>query len=342
MKKRNILAILLATALLFSSCGKAPEESAEETTEETTTTTVEETAEETTAAPTATPTPRPTATPTPVPSPTPVPEPVLIENVPITEYVDATTIGVGYGATYPTLKFETEDAVRINAEVLALAQEVEEYSYTSVTFDVIQNTDTVFTLLVIKSGEGDYHGYYPYVIDSSTGNQLSNEEIMQIAGVDPSQLHDLAVTSVQDAFNDLFTASENSFTGGNPMYVNGEVCDDGWPDDITAEYFTRQDYYESTFSDETLNVDMPMFLDSECNLILSSTVFSTGGGSFFEVVYNLEGSFLGSYASSHDIPCDYQLCFYRDTMYMTVRDRSNDTYSDLIYENGEFVPDEEQ
>ena len=114
----------MATALLFSSCGKAPEESAEETTEETTTTTVEETAEETTAAPTATPTPRPTATPTPVPSPTPVPEPVLIENVPITEYVDATTIGVGYGATYPTLKFETEDAVRINAEVLALAQEV--------------------------------------------------------------------------------------------------------------------------------------------------------------------------------------------------------------------------
>jgi hypothetical protein len=188
---------------------------------------VEETTTETTAAPTATPTPRPTATPTPVPSPTPVPEPVLIENVPITEYVDATTIGVGYGATYPTLKFETEDAVRINAEVLALAEEIEEYSYTSLRFQIIENTDTVFTLLVIMSGEDDYHEYHPYVIDSSTGTLLSNEEILSMAGVDPSSLHDRAVTSIQDAFNDLFTSNEFSYTGGNPMYVNGEVCDDG-------------------------------------------------------------------------------------------------------------------
>lgn len=336
MNKRYI-ALLMAASMLFASCGKAPEESAEETTEETTTTTVEETAEETAAAPTATPTPRPTSTPTPIPSPTPVPEPVLIENVPITEYVDATTIGVGYGATYPTLKFETEDAARINAEVLALAEEIEEYDAVALNFQIIQNTDTVFTLLVVRSGESDFHEYHPYVIDSSNGTQLSNEEIMSLAGVDPSSLHDRAVTSIQDAFNEMFTASENSFTGGNPMYINGEVCDDGWPEGLTAEFFTNQVYYESTFSEDTLNPDMPMFLDADCDLILTSTVFSTGGAMGFDVVYNLEGSFLGSYASDHDIPCDYRLTYYQETMYLTIRDRSTDTCTDLIYEDGEFV-----
>ena len=338
MKKKKVLAILMAGAMLVS-CAKAPEETAEETTKETTvaTTTAEETTEETTAAPTATPTPRPTATPTPVPSPTPVPEPVLIENVPITEYVDATTIGVGYGATYPTLKFETEDAARINAEVLALAEEIDEYDAVALNFQIIQNTDTVFTLLVVRSGESDFHEYHPYVIDSSNGTQLSNEEIMSLAGVDPSSLHDRAVTSIQDAFNEMFTASENSFTGGNPMYVNGEVCDDGWPEGRTADYFTDQDCYESTFSEETLNPDMPMFLDADLNLILTSTVFTTGGSSAVNVVYNLEGSFLGSYGSSHEIPYDYQLTFYQETMYLTIRDRSTDTCTDLIYEDGEFV-----
>lgn len=339
MKKRKALTLLLTASVALASCGKAPvEETTERNTEETTTTTaVEETTTETTAAPTATPTPRPTATPTPVPSPTPVPEPVLIENVPITEYVDATTIGIGYGATYPTLKFETEDAVRINAEVLALAEEIEEYSYTSLRFQIIENTDTVFTLLVIMSGEDDYHEYHPYVIDSSTGTLLSNEEILSMAGVDPSSLHDRAVTSIQDAFNDLFTSNEFSYTGGNPMYVNGEVCDDGWPEGRTADYFTDQDCYESTFSEETLNPDMPMFLDADLNLILTSTVFTTGGSSAVNVVYNLEGSFLGSYGSSHEIPYDYQLTFYQETMYLTIRDRSTDTCTDLIYEDGEFV-----
>ena len=121
------------------------------------------------------------------------------------------------------------------------------------------------------------------------------------------------------------------------MYVNGEVCDDGWPEGRTAEYFTDQDCYESTFSEETLNPDMPMFLDADLNLILTSTVFTTGGSSAVNVVYNLEGSFLGSYGSSHEIPYDYQLTFYQETMYLTIRDRSTDTCTDLIYEDGEFV-----
>ena len=76
MKKRNTIALILAAAMLFTSCSKAAEETTEETTRETTaatTTTAEETTAQTTAAPTATPTPRPTTTPTPIPSPTPVP-----------------------------------------------------------------------------------------------------------------------------------------------------------------------------------------------------------------------------------------------------------------------------
>lgn len=76
-----------------------------------------------------------------------------------------------------------------------------------------------------------------------------------------------------------------------------------WTVDITAEEISSGPGYTDTFSDETLNEDMDMFLDREGNLILTSLidVWSTGPNCR---IYDLNGGQFMTFNSSDGLALD--------------------------------------
>lgn len=238
-------------------------------------------------------------------------EPVVYLNtgvpIDIEQYVSAGVIYDNEDAweniAYPILNFDTEDAQRINTEVMEMAEHAQETYGTNMTFSVIQNSDNLLTVLVREGGEMDYGAFHPYVIDVNSGRQLTNEQILDIAGVDGSRIHDLATDAIMDGLNYYYMNTGTYYSNGNPMFVDGEVSLDGWTVDITAEEISSRPGYTDTFSDETLNEDMDMFLDREGNLILTSRigVWSTGPNCR---IYDLNGGQFMTFSSSDGLALD--------------------------------------
>lgn len=78
-----------------------------------------------------------------------------------------------------------------------------------------------------EDSEMDYGVWHPYVIDVNTGRQLTNELILDIAGVDGSRIHDLATDAIMDGLNYYYMNTGTYYSNGNPMFFDGEVSLDG-------------------------------------------------------------------------------------------------------------------
>ncbi len=328
MFKKKALALVLGLAML-TSCSKVPDKNEEEQTSQTTEEIV-------------------IADPVPeiseshiwesdVPTATTVPEITNFENVRINDFINLTAYDACWGIVYPTLTLGTEDSDRINSEIADLANRLRSEGSASLGFYLIQNTDSIFTILMVESCENDFIRYYPYVIDSSTGAAVTNEQMLEMVEVDPEDVYELASDSLHSAFNNYYMNESAGITNGNPMFVEGVINDSGWAEGMTAEYYTSQEEFAATFSEDRLNAGMAMFLDENCNLVLCSRTFTDGGGTCTYHLYNLDGVFLKMFESSNRLNFNSMYFFAADTLRMLRRDDGADTYTTYYYDGNEFV-----
>ncbi len=297
MKKTKILAILVAATML-ASCAKTPDET-EKTRKEretTTTTTTEETTTEATPTPSPTPTPVPTEAPTPTPTtaPTPTPVPVVFENEYVTDlYADYEYMASDRPYHVPHINIDSEDAASINAEILEIMQRpISGYDtngyphmYCS-TYSMFLTDNGLLTIVFRLCGEWDDDDYYVWTIDVNTGARLSNSEIASAAGV--TDIRAAAVTALSEFCNRRYNyADDPEFI---PVFINGELN----PESPRYESMSDPEYYaydemQASFSEERLNANMCIGLDSDSHLIFISRVYSEAGSSSYNYCYASDG-----------------------------------------------------
>ncbi len=296
MKKTKVLAFLMAATML-ASCSKAPEET-EKTRKEretTTTTTTEETTEATpTPEPTPTPTPAPTETPTPTPIPTPEPNPYENEYVTdlCADYEDLA--GSGYTYHVPHITIDSEDTNAINNEIIEFMQrriadneEAGVYSpAVSSRYSMFITDNGLMTIVFRVCGACDDDAYHMWTIDVNTGARLSNSEIAAAAGV--TDIRAAALTAASEFCNHRYDYDNGP--DNTPRFIDGELNPDLPAFDLLSEpEYPLYDEMQATFSEERLNADMCIGLDSDSNLIFVSEVFSEGGASSYIECYASDG-----------------------------------------------------
>ena len=181
-----------------------------------------------TPSPTSTPTPKPTSTPTPKPTSTPTPTPMPVENVGeleytmVTTYPDCKEYGLkSYSFSYPL--FQGKNAQHLNdfiseiplfcsfedgmgncgKEIIDVSLETEEW--------IGLEGDVVYWS---SSGAGGYdtHRYF-YLLDKSTGSMISLEKVLEIYGVNKTNLINYAANkyvqmAVEDDNDELYGSNE--------------------------------------------------------------------------------------------------------------------------------------
>ena len=302
MKKTKILAILVAATML-ASCAKTPDET-EKTRKEretTTTTTTEKTTTEATPTPSPTPTPVPTEAPTPTPTtaPTPTPVPVVFENEYVTDlYADYEYMASDRPYHVPHINIDSEDAASINAEILEIMQRpISEYEtngyphmYCS-TYSMFLTDNGLLTIVFRLCGEWDDDDYYVWTIDVNTGARLSNSEIASAAGA--TDIRAAAVTALSEFCNRRYNyADDPEFI---PVFINGELNSESprYESMSDPEYYAY-DEMQASFSEERLNADMCIGLDSDSHLIFISRVYSEAGSSSYNYCYASDGQQISS------------------------------------------------
>ena len=211
-----------------------------------------------------------------------------LQDVYINEYVKVSTAFADdeyrqynpWGAVYPVLTIDSDDAERINSEIEEMASRYPNGYTVDLHFDIIPYTDTIFTLVVHEYQENAKVVYHPYVIDTATGHQLTNSEILEMTGVDEDTFRETALGSLMDFYTD------NNLLG-EQVFVNGELT---VSDELQA-YMDEHNYsFDTILSEENISSDMPMFPDHDGNLLIAPKVLFSDG--YDHVVLNLNGEFI--------------------------------------------------
>jgi len=179
---------------------------------------------------------------------------------------------------------------KVNKEIYDFITEeadFEEESEYEAFYSIIPNSDTVFSLVLCKDQAYDRVATKFYTFDTKTGLQLTNKEIAKLAGIDESDFNAYALASAQNTTNKVFVeeeSDEKAFVDGklNPKSALAEESENG----------TEEGFVEA-YTDKSLNINMPMFLDSKGQLWMFSSICFSYGAGYYECAYNHDGDIFG-------------------------------------------------
>lgn len=303
MKNRNILLALVIT-LFFVGCGKdkAIEQPADEPVE--TEGVVEEVADD-------------------VPGDSMVEEEV--EDFITEQYSEDGSYEIKYGEEdegyiyeysyhLPKINDNSSDADTINDEIYNIAknsiQLVEEVTsgsaefpsepeYKSVSYETYENGDIVSIVIISDAVYSDWIDYGVFNYNKQTHKKVSNEEILEIAGLSEDEF-------LKKARNTLGVAALGDLDPFLGEIDNEDEEDSSWRRGIIADYIQC---YMYTISDSNINMDMMMFLDRDNELSICGLVHVPAGAGQY---YSLKKLSDESVESSLDKYREYYEKFHSD------------------------------
>lgn len=175
--------------------------------------------------------------------------------------------------------------------------------------------ETYLTLFTYCTYEGDYTVHRVYCFDYPAGRRLSNEEILQVTGVDADAFLPLAKAAAQVQFKANF------------------------PEDLVSEYIDEAEYerlLQESVSDEYINLDMRMYPGRTGTLMLISPIASMAGAGAYERIYPLEAVITsGSFADQTVLEGEsfsYRVPRIQIDGFDDLNREIEDTYQDIIAE----------
>ncbi len=180
-----------------------------------------------------------------------------------------TSYGVECKYSIPQINCGSEDALKINAEINEVygkiveearqaAEEDVSYHWYQIDWSVSSSDYYRFTLIIECLGDGDYVSYSVYNFDGLTGKQVTNEEVVEEAGLTESKFLALVETIVEEQ-------TEANFGS------------------MTGDDFYREILAEVT-SDEEINMDMPMFINEDGELCVITGIGTPAGACVYEKI----------------------------------------------------------
>ncbi|MBR2550927.1 MAG: hypothetical protein IKE92_13105 [Clostridiales bacterium] len=183
----------------------------------------------------------------------------------------------------PRLLFDSSYAAEMQKEIekcfSVYITELEEYGnthYYSTDYAAFLTDEGILSIVFVENGEWGDDLYHVWNFDVATGNKVSNSTIAEITGV-----RDIRKTAMDAA---------QAYLNNNGMMVveNYELVS---PDD---DYYVKA--VEDTFSEERLNDNMMMGLQSDGTVFFVSGIASIAGGEWYYRMYDAKGNDL-TYAS---------------------------------------------
>lgn len=175
----------------------------------------------------------------------------------------------------PCLTFKGGDVDEINEQLLDFVTD----SYYScdiyrTDFKVFINDDNSISIVQFVYGVSDYLNINSVMVDLDTGKIISNEEILERAGVTEAELYDKTVATISNVLE----------TYKADVGITDEIFDQM----LESEFFAEA--YELIYSPDTINKDMTMFIVPDGKLLVVSPILSFGSGTTTNEILDLDGN----------------------------------------------------
>ncbi len=171
--------------------------------------------------------------------------------------------GNWYKYSIPKLNIDSDDATVINYEIEEkLIKEVKEqinsgkgienygYNPSSIEYDYYINGN-ILSVVITLGTDVEYSSYYVYNINIETGKKCTNEEILEYKGISAEEFE----KKLSSIYGERFSESYSGFKGSE-LY---DEC------------------YEKTISKENCNINNPIFIEYNGQIIVIAKIYSFVG-----------------------------------------------------------------
>lgn len=285
---KKMVSILLASCMIFASVScsgdrRSHRDDREEEEEE------EEEEKETEGTPEVTDVPEtseteaePAETSAPTPTPTPEPEPVGE----LSDYISDISEEYSYLSEddmyhVPYLLIDSNDAENVNEyieeDLYGIESDIEEYGYSYIwktKYIAFLSEDGILSLVFVMCGETDDDYYEVYNFDVHTGEEITDEELVELFGID----------DIYDVFREALQNYYNKTLEGIVEVDNYEAVT--YPEGF--DYFAE--VVSDTFYSDSFPEDVQIGVNDEGELFFVSYAASLGGADSYVQMFDLDGN----------------------------------------------------
>ena len=195
------------------------------------------------------------------------------------------------GFYMPKLRADSEDAEIINNEISDLTNSLTgNEECIGADFIYFRNTDLIFSILITAHMSDGSCSYRCYTFDTTEGTRLTNEEILELAGIEEDDFYTLAADAVigfiSSGYGSTDIFSPEGLNADSPL---GQAVA---ASDAVAEAYSR------TFSSENLNTNMSIFPDSDLGLCYIADIVSADDETTFRHAITHTGKEIASTPTS--------------------------------------------
>ena len=184
----------------------------------------------------------------------------------------------------PKLRDGSEDADSCNARISDFISGcMSDERCTGSDFIYFETNSHIFSVLITAHLDSGDDLYMCVTYDTEESLCLTNEDIMAFAGLDEDTFYGTAAGAVRNVLISRAPADETLFTdtGLNPDSTLGRAADSS--EDV-------RNAYDATFSDTTLNTEMPMFINDSGEICFCSDIVSAEGPAYHTEAYSVSGT----------------------------------------------------